>query len=194
MSNRIIQTDQTTHQSSYKSVPSGDLAVWNQINQYPKLSVSITNNGLGNGSAPQNTYIFGKGAWVVNESHQFTLTPTSNQITYTGSVPIVVEISYHMCLFSSTNGRYIWSVFVKNPTADTYAGIVPPNLPVGSVSNSLIKGLGGNLTANMTTEGGSFTVQMNPNDVLRLYACNVSNGDSTQYRDLSIVINTIKFL
>jgi CRISPR/Cas system CMR subunit Cmr6 (Cas7 group RAMP superfamily) len=84
--------------------------------------------------------------------------------------------------------------YSKNPSAISFGPLTPPNFPVGYIPGSVIKGLARNLTSNITTCSGIFTVDIVTNDVLRLYEANVTAGNSHHIRDLRISIETIRYL
>lgn len=111
--------------------------------------------------------------------------PTTNYFTYTGP-SCFLKIDVTVTPFTSTANRYVWGVFIKNPTFTSSPVTAPPNLPVGSIPQSLVRAIGQNLNANMTTHSNTFAVQVNNGDVLGYFQANVSNGDGHAPRDFRI--------
>ena len=181
-------------------VANGDALVYSSVDaswinyQMPMLYAYMDANGTSNGTNLTNVYAFLKGTMIVSASAFFTLTPTTNRITYTGVRPIVALVSFSYTMFSGTDNQMIWTNFMKNPPTDTTAAVAMPNYPPNYIPGSNNRTIARNLNAVITTAGTvQFPVSLVNGDFIRCYTANMTAGNGTVAREFRVSIRTLSF-
>lgn len=158
----------------------------------PRFDVYWDNNATGNG-ALLNQYFSVKGTLQTKYAVDFTIGANST-FTYTGNHPIRVSVIFTGTLFTSTDNRTIATIAIKNGVLDPAGVFALPNLPVGYILGSLVRGNGRNLTGILTSITGQFTTTMATGDYIRFHSANISSGDSSSMRDWRVKLDTIEYL